>query len=241
MLLGDDDLIILLVEDNVEETIEMSNAIESVEEMELIGVTNSSSQALKYVKDYLPDVVILDLELLNGSGSGLSFLMELQNECLPKIPYIIVTTNNISKFAVDSSHNYGADFIFSKHQEDYSAQTVVDFIKTINPLITKKNNIKNYTSPQLLRDSQKRLTKRIMYELDIIGISPKSIGYSYLVDAIKIMIDGKTTYISAAVAKKYGKTDSSVERAMQNAINRAWRYNDISTLYEHYTATIYSE
>ena len=41
--------------------------------------------------------------------------------------------------------------------------------------------------------------------------------------------------------QKYGKTDSSVERAMQNAINRAWRNSDIDELLTHYKAKISSD
>ena len=39
----------------------------------------------------------------------------------------------------------------------------------------------------------------------------------------------------------YKKSDASVERAMQNAINRAWRHSDIEELLAHYTARIRSE
>ena len=43
------------------------------------------------------------------------------------------------------------------------------------------------------------------------------------------------------MAKNYKKSDASVERAMQNAINRAWRVSDIEELLTHYTAKIHSE
>ena len=36
----------------------------------------------------------------------------------------------------------------------------------------------------------------------------------------------------------YEKNDTSVERAMQNAINRAWRSSDIEDLQRYYTAKV---
>jgi flavin-binding protein dodecin len=43
------------------------------------------------------------------------------------------------------------------------------------------------------------------------------------------------------IGQKYGKTESSVERAMQNAINKAWRTCDIDDLLHYYTARISSD
>lgn len=43
------------------------------------------------------------------------------------------------------------------------------------------------------------------------------------------------------VARKWGKAESSVERAMQNAINRAWNMADTKELLANYTAIIKSD
>ena len=75
----------------------------------------------------------------------------------------------------------------------------------------------------------------------MVGISPLAVGRDYLRDAIEMICHKKQTYISSAIAKKYQKTDASVERAMQNAINSAWRKTDIDTLERSYTAPIFSE
>lgn len=88
---------------------------------------------------------------------------------------------------------------------------------------------------------EKRLIRRIHAEFDSVGISPKVIGRQYLVDAILLVIDKQEHNLTAAIGKKYGKSDNSVERAMQNAISRTWRTVDIDTLYQNYTAKINSE
>ena len=73
------------------------------------------------------------------------------------------------------------------------------------------------------------------------GISPKSVGYKYLIDAIAITIQEPVQHICNVVGNKYGKSENSVERAMQNAINRAWKTSDINELLANYTAKIRSE
>lgn len=232
---------ILLVEDDLLEVNQLSEAIESADGLELIGITNNSSKALEYICDYLPDIVILDLELLQGSGSGLTLLTELNDISLSKIPYILVTTNNTSSLTMDYAHQYGADYIMSKHQTDYSAKSVVNFIQMVKPIINKKHKkVVPVTPTETTTQLRKRTTRRIISELNIIGINPKSVGFIYLVDAINIMIEHKTQNISSIIAQTHGKTDASVERAMQNAINRAWRTNNIDELYEHYKAPIAS-
>ena len=87
----------------------------------------------------------------------------------------------------------------------------------------------------------KRLIQKIQHELNLIGISPKVVGYRYLTDAILATINEPNTHIFKMLGEKYKKTDASIERAMQNAINRAWRTSDIDDLLTYYTARIHSQ
>ena len=84
-------------------------------------------------------------------------------------------------------------------------------------------------------------TRRVYRELDWVGISPKNIGYGYLADAILLILKNPSANVYRELAENYKKSDASVERAMQNAINRAWRFSDIEELLTHYTAKIRSE
>ena len=67
-------LTVLLVEDDRDECDMFVRLIDSLEDICLVGVTNSGVKALEYTKDYLPDVVIMDLELLTGYGNGILVL-----------------------------------------------------------------------------------------------------------------------------------------------------------------------
>jgi len=237
------ELNIMLIEDDTDVCKRFAEYSDITEDISIIAVTNNSYRALELVNECLPDAIILDLELNLGKGNGLLFLQELNKLTIPFKPYILITTNNSSAITYDYVRQLGADFIMSKHQDDYSEQNALEFLKMMKDII--QNNIRSNHPEYSVSESSLQKNKRIMRLIDIelnhIGISPKAVGYKYLTDAILFVIQGQTNNLCASIGDKYGKTDASVERAMQNAINSAWRSNDIDELLKHYTARINSD
>lgn len=239
----DQKLQILLIEDDLTACREISKYIKESEDLTLIGITNDSNEGIQFVKDFMPNAVILDLELHQGAGNGILFLHDLKKLILDFIPYILITTNNLSIVTYENARKLGADFIMAKHQHDYTTKGVIDFLRLMKETILDKSNTRS-SHPDLSESwerENKILTRRINIELNHIGISPKAVGYKYLIDAIKLIIQKPENNICSIIAKKYEKTDTSVERAMQNAINKAWRISDIDDLSKFYTARINSE
>lgn len=237
---------ILLVEDDLIICEEMTEEIANSDDMLLVATTNNSNTAINYIKDYMPDAVILDLELHEGEGNGLNVLQEIRSLDLTKIPYILITTNNSSTTTHEIARSLGADFIMSKHQENYSTKSVLDFLRIIRPAmknVHKKSNTFQNNASETPEQHNRRITRRIMTELNHVGINPKSKGYTYLIDAISIITKEKqsTQNITHLIADKYKSSPLNVERAMQNAINRAWKSSSIDDLLNHYTAKINSE
>lgn len=236
-------LSVLLVEDDERACKDIKNYIDTLDDLELIGITNNSGKAIEYMKDFMPDAIILDLELHQGSGNGLLFLDEVKHLDLYNNPYILITTNNTSAITYEYARQSGADFIMAKHQTDYSSKNAVDFLRIMKETIfSKKINLSpEHNTIESPDQKSKRILRKINQEMEYIGVSPKAIGYKYLVEAIQLIIDKPTYNMSAVIGSKYGKTDFSVERAMQNAINKAWRTSDINDLTEHYKAKVNSE
>lgn len=234
---------VLLVEDDVNTCNEFIKYSEKSDDVSIVSITNSSSEALMDIRNYVPDAVILDLELHKGSGSGLDVLRGLRDMSFSTCPYILVTTNNSSNTTYEYARQLGADYIMSKHQEDYSEENVLNFLIMMKSVIQGRKNISSSAALATENPLQKRrqVEQRIISELNHVGISPKALGYRYLIDAIQIVMDNPTQNLSTLIGKKYKKTESSVERAMQNAINRAWKQTDIDELLQHYTARIHSE
>lgn len=236
-------LSVLLIEDDAKACQEFADCVEETDDFRLVGVTNNAYRAIEHVKDFLPDVIVLDLELHDGNGNGLEFLNNLGAVGLNYHPYILVTTNNTSSITYDFARQSGADFIMSKHQADYSAASVLSFLRTLKTTIQNQRKSRStlLSTTESPAQKSKRIQLRIHSELDIIGISPKAVGYNYLADAIELIMDSPTTNLCVILAERYHKSDASIERAMQNAINRAWRTADPEILLKNYTAVINSD
>jgi CheY-like chemotaxis protein len=219
----------------------MIQYMESTDDVRLVGVTNHIVKALEYVTDSLPDAIILDLELQKGYGNGLAFLDSLKEIKLSVPIYILVTTNNISAFTHEGARKMGADFIMVKSQVDYSAKSVIDLLRSLKNVIHSHRRAASHSDDTESRwQKQHRIMSRIMTELDRVGIPPNAVGRKYLMDGIVLIVDGRNEKICAAISRQYGKTEASVERAMQNAIEKAWRTAHIEDLEKYYTARIRS-
>lgn len=238
-------LSILLIEDEPADCLAISQYIDTLDNVQLVGVTNNSHRAIELLCGSMPDAVILDLELHKGSGNGLSFLQEVRKLQLRVSPYILVTTNNTSTTTYDLARKTGADFIMPKWQDDYSAKAVVDFLVSIGSTIQNKVAHEGISLEFLTTESpaqiKKKMEKRISHEMDLIGINPKAIGRKYLIEAVQILINQQMRNITSVIAVRNGKSEPSVERAMQGAINRAWNTSDTADLLRLYTANIPSE
>lgn len=234
---------ILIVEDDEIACRELIDEIDkNPEDFFLINYTNNSLKAFDLVMETQPDAVILDLELHRGGGSGLDFLKKVQEAALDHPPYILITTNNISAITHKTARGLGADFILTKTQEGYSAKDAFNLLKaTKSVILSRKSDKKPFISNENSAQAEKRVLKLINEELLRIGINPKCVGFKYLSDAIALTIKGPIQHICNVIGKKYKKTESSVERAMQNAINRTWNVSDINELLKLYTARIGSD
>lgn len=196
-------LTILLVEDDPHSCQELAEAIDLTEDAVLTGVTAHADQAVTLIQDYIPDCLILDLELHAGSGNGFHVLQSMKRLDLPRPPYVVITTNNSSVVTHEAARNLGADFIFTKHQTDYSAKNVIEFLCMIKSVIqSRSNHISAESMPaETPHMREKRLIRRIHAELDAVGISPKAIGRQYLTDAILLVIDKPERNLPAAIGK----------------------------------------
>lgn len=234
---------VMIVEDDSVACAKFIDYLSTFEDVDLVSLTNNSSKAVSDIRLLSPDAVILDLELHNGGGSGLDVLSQIKDYDPNCIPYFLVTTNNTSSITYDYARQLGADYIMFKHQENYSVEKAFDFLYSLKDTIQRSKKTINSPSINVLTNEEKskNLRRLICVELNNVGINPKFIGYQYLIDAIEIIADKNTPNISSIIGKKYGKTESSVERAMQNAITSAWNHRDIDDLYRFYTAKIHSE
>ena len=236
----DRELSILLIEDDTQVCKRFAVHADVMDDISIVAVTNNVYRALELVRDNTPDTIVLNLELNEGKGNGLQFLQDLNEIELSFKPYILVTTNVSSTVTTDYVREYGVDFIMSKHQSDYSEKNALEFLKMMKDIIQDsiKNTYEDYGLFESKESGEKRLKCIIDNELNSVGISPKAIGYKYLEDAITLIINGEERSVCIVIGETYGKSNSSVERAMQNAIDKAWRIADPDELFDNYKARI---
>lgn len=234
---------ILVVEDDEKDCKKVKRYIDELDDIDLVGITNNSDDAICYVKEFLPEAIILDLELHKGGGNGLAFLHELKEMELHYHPFVLITTYNSSEITYEYARENGADFIMGKHQSDYSPEGAVEFLRMMKSTIFSKiqSESPEHETTESPKQKQKRIVNKIHREFNLVGINPKHIGYQYLTDAVQLVMDKPTHNLCSILGTKYGKTEASIERAMQNAINKAWRTSDIEDLLKYYTAYVNSE
>lgn len=227
---------ILIVEDNPETCAAYIQYANNIKDISVINVTNDANEAITNIKDYSPDAVILELELLQGAGNGLNVLEGIHNLSLNKSPYILITTNNSSTVTHNYARKLGADFILSKNQIGYTDKLPLEFLLKIKSEILSESEIFNTETHNILSDNS-NIQPYIASELECVGIQPKAVGYKYLADAILMLVNNSSD-IYITLAAKYQRTEESIKRAMQYEINRAWKTCDTNQLLSHYTAHI---
>jgi len=235
---------VLVLEDEPDERNALVTQIDAhCDEFHLVSATASAVEALTTVLDSSPDAVILDLELHKGEGDGFEFLTNLRDANMSRPPYILVTTWNISPSTHNAARALGADYIMTKARRDYSPDEPLKFLLSIKTFLKTRAAKDPSAAPAGTGDNhvEKRLKRRIATELNKVGINPKSVGYSYLTDAIAYVVVENKHKACSYVANKWNKAECSVERAMQNAINRAWNTANTSDLLANYTAVIRSD
>jgi len=234
-------LSVLVIEDDIAIQKSYNELNNSNTNLDIIGITSSSTKALEIVTNLYPDAIILDLELHNGEGNGLNFLENLKSTNYK--PFILIVTNNSSQIMHNILRENGADFIISKHQQDYSEKMVLDFLLSI------KNHIQanivptkyEFESSEAIDLKNKEIHSLLLKEFTLLGMSNKYSGKAFLYDAIKLKIHNfayDTKTICKIIASSYNKKESNVSHAMQNAIDKTWNTSDPNDLIKYFTGYV---
>ena len=235
---------LLLLEDDVAECQKFKNCEKSRSDIRIVGMTGSSEEGLKLLKTHLPEGVILDLELHKGNGSGLQFLSEMKEQKLSFRPLVIITTNTFSNIVYDHVHSQGVDIVFYKKQPDYNVEMVVNTMISLRKSLYAvassgvPSDLSSIESPECTRA---RIAERINSEFNQIGIGVHLKGRKYLFDAIFKLLnceEGESIHVINQISNEQKIDASAISRAMQTAINNAWKNSSINDLEIHYKAKV---
>ena len=236
-------LSIILIEDDKVECAKFAQYIKTRDDVKLIASTDSDIEGLELIKKHLPDAVILDIELHDGSGNSNSFglIESMQKIHFSRKPKIVINTVVSSNTVYDYLHNNGVDLIFYKKQKNYSIENIINTLVLLNGYSEDKSFTGNIVVEDT-KENENKISSLINDELNLIGIGLHMQGRKYLHDAILYLIinNSESERISAVqhLSAKYKRSSSTISRDMQNAILHAWRVSSLEDLETYYTAKI---
>jgi len=203
---------ILLADDNKEFCELLSSFISQQDGLEVVGVANDGLQAIAMIREYSPDVVILDNIMPQLDGIGvLEYLAGAGNR-----PKVIMLTAFGQESVTRRSVELGADYFILK---PFDFNILVDRIRQLSGGVSPHNYVHNTIKRNLDTD-----VTNIIHE---IGIPVHVKGYQYLREAIIMayndisLLKSLTKELYPKIAEKFKTTPSRVERAIRNAIQLA--------------------
>ena len=231
---------ILIIEDDINDCNNFINCAKKRNDIEIVAITDSDIDGLKYVKTKNPEGIILDLELNNstsGNTDSLEFLSNLKKLNLKYEPIVIVTTHVNSKRTYDILHRNGVDLILYKDHPKYSCDHVLNNFINLRQVASCKSTS---SIEETIEDNESKISDCIYNELDLIGVTAKLKGRQYIHDAILYLIQNEdnNTNVIQHLTKLYKKSGNTITNGIQNAIIHAWRVSPIEDLTTHYTARI---
>lgn len=194
----------------------------------IVYETGSEQQALGYLLTHKVDVIILDIEL--AEGDGVSFLDALTEQEEDK-PFVAVVTNNSSAIMLSYMREHGADYVYQKNNISYSPSKVLSVIQKICPYQkVMKERQKPLMVGNFRREKDDDIKRQyVEEELEKMGFKKKQVGFTYIVDAVMILMDYSgipprlSSEIYPLIAKVRKVSKESVERSIRNAIEAAFR------------------
>ena len=231
---------ILLIEDDINDCNNFINCVKSRKDVELVAVTDSDVDGLRYVQTKGPEGIVLDLELNNsttGNTDSLDFLSNLKRLKLNYEPILIVTTHVNSKRTYEILHRSGVDLILYKAHPQYSCNLVLNHFINLRkiPIERSASSVED-----ILKENKDKISDCINHELGLIGITSNLKGRKYIHDAILYLIQNEDSDVNVIkyLTSIHKKSATTVTNGIQNAIYHAWRTSPIEELTKYYTARV---
>lgn len=231
---------ILLIEDDINDCNNFINCVKSRKDVELVAVTDSDVDGLRYVQTKSPEGIVLDLELNNsttGNTDSLDFLSNLKRLKLNYEPIVIVTTHVNSKRTYEILHRSVVDLILYKDHPQYSCNLVLNHFINLRKISIERSAS---SVEDILKENKDKISDCINHELGLIGITSNLKGRKYIHDAILYLIQNEDSDVNVIkyLTSIHKKSATTVTNGIQNAIYHAWRTSPIEELTKYYTARV---
>ncbi len=202
----------------------LRETIEQTGEFTVVAGVGDGKNALRQVREQLPDLLLLDVVLPELDGFGV--LEQLRREEIPTRTMMI--SSFFTEQVVGEALEKGAAFFMPKPFEN-------------GALMERMRSVCRPVQPVSHTKSLKNMVTDIIHE---IGVPAHIKGYQYLREAILIAVDDMdvinavTKVLYPEVARRFSTSPSRVERAIRHAIEVAWDRGDLETLQKFFGYTV---
>ena len=220
----------VLIADNSEEfCTSLAAALQRTDRFTVAGVASDGEQAMQFLEERRPDILVLDLMLTKKDGLSI-----LKTICTwDRRPAVVATSGFMTDYVASAAAGLGVAYLILKPCD---MTALVDRLEELRG---------DAARPLPLRRGQNQsieaLVTGIIHE---IGVPAHIKGYQYLREAIIIavndmdVINAITKVLYPQVAKTFQTTPSRVERAIRHAIEVAWDRGDLDTLQRFFGYTV---
>lgn len=211
---------VLIAEDNKEYALKLKDDFDKCDEIKVVGVAADGLEAVEYIRNTGPDVVVLDLVMPKLDGIGV-----MEKDYAKRPEYIVISAaaqDKVIAKAIDAGASY---YMLKPVEHDI-------IIERIKGIFKKQKSGDSFSAKSTHADLESKVTE-VIHE---VGVPAHIKGYQYLRESIMMTIDNMdvinsiTKLLYPTVAKKYQTTASRVERAIRHAIEVAWDRGDTDVL-----------
>lgn len=218
---------VMLVDDNVELRTSVRMYIDRQEGMSVCAECSNGAEALTALDKAMADVIVTDI--IMPQMDGYSLMEELNRRYADHGPQVIVVSALGRDDFIMRAVELGARYYMIKPVELNVLTTRIreSFGMNVAPRETFR-----LTTPGRVPSVDEKLASLFL----TIGIPAHIKGYSFLREAVKMVVDNPdvinriTKELYPGVARHFGTSASKVERAIRHAIEVAWSRGRIDTL-----------
>jgi len=231
---------ILIVEDNKYEVQAIKDHMNDMPDFKLVGVSDNAGEAMQLVTDQKPDIVIVDFTLQGSIGSKL--IKSIRSAELAMQPFIISCSATIEDYTRLELLKMGANICLVKGELSENPSMIFDCIADLFEPYLKRTNQESKMKIEVesTSDKQGRLEKRIVSDLETMGINSLIQAHEYSLYIMKACVAKKIRRpvfwdYYAELAKKTGVKEGTIERAINHGITKAFSDNYFDSTQKIYT------
>lgn len=232
---------VVVADDNVQLRDMVSAYLAQQSGIEVVGAAQDGVEALRLVKELMPDVLVCDM--IMPQMDGYAVLERLPSMKLEREPGVIALTALGRDDFIARAINLGASYYMVK---PFDFATLAQRVYETAGANARAEALGRQLSGEASGAGRETLEERIANLFLTVGIPAHIKGYQFLREAVRMVIENPelinriTKELYPGIAHRFGTTSSKVKRAIRHAIEVAWNRGRIEALDEAFGRNVCS-